>query len=285
MAIIATMDSPMIGEMFVFDLEIVGPGMDNLKQNYIWDLAMLHVATRQLFQAKVDPELDTYPEPPHPDLFPVDKDYLCKANARPFAEVMPDLVAFVRGHCARPNHALVPALLMSHGTFVLDKPVLEREFARQNKVVPSHWYFYDTLPFFRRAFRKKPSYALKSLYQSVFWRPPQAMHFASADVMTLLHLLLYATQGNPRCLSGAYCPAYLTPLQTLKYVGWQKERLLVDHGNVTCVEDLVVYLAKNCGLTAVAIGPFLRDNCAFEQASAVKVANSIEETLLSDVRC
>lgn len=283
MAIVATGDNPMIGQYFVFDLEVVGPG-DRPKECFIWDLAVLHIGTRHLFQAKIDPQLDEYPTPPHPDLFPVTKDYLCKANARPFAGVMPDLVAFVEKHCRQPNRPLLPAVLMSHGTFMLDKPVLEREFARQESVVPPHWYFYDTLPYFRRVFRKQPSYALKNLYQSVFWRPPRGMHFASADVMTLLHLVLYATQGDTRRLDGAYCPPYLTPLQTIKYVGWQKEQLLLHHANVTCVEDLVVCLAKHCGLTAAATTTFLKETCAFEAPAAVKVAQSIEEMLLKGTR-
>lgn len=286
MAIVATPEQPMLGEYFAFDIETVGPP-ENPAACFIWDLCITHLCSRHVLQYKIDPQLDAYPAPPHKDLFRVTAGYLQNANAQPFAVVLPRIVAFVTEHCTRQasnqhnkTPTVVPALFVSHGGFCLDKPVLEREFARQNCVIPAKWYFYDTLPFFRRQYRRLPSYALNCLYQSVFWVPPAASHFAAADVLTLVHLLLHATGGNTTLLTGAYCPAYLTPLQTVKYIGSHKELLLVQHASVTSVEDLICLLAKQCGLEKNAIALFLHESCKFERASAIKVAQSVTNLLL-----
>lgn len=279
MAIIATQHCAVMGEFFAFDLETVGP-VATPHECHIWDIAVRHMRSGHMIHYTVDPGLPTYAPPPKSDLFVVTKGFLRRSRALPFEKVLPRLVSFVASHCARGDGA-VPAVLMSHGTFLLDKPVLEREFARAKETIPSGWYFYDTLPFFRRRYRRQPSYSLNVLYAAVFGKPPDSSHFAVADVITLSQLLMHATGGATHVLTGAYCPPYLSPLQTIKYIGAQKETLLVQHANVTCVEDLVCTLAKVCGFSIDRMARFFEETCLFESSSAMKVARSIHDMLLT----
>lgn len=280
MAFIATPQNSMKGEVFVFDLEIVGEPSDP-STCHIWDLAFVHVGSGEALHCKVDPQLETYPPPPSCELFPVTKVFLANHDAKPFAEVLPRLLGFIELHSPHVQSYHGPVVLVSHGAFVLDKPVLEREFARVNRVVPSHWRFYDSLPFFRRVFRRAKSYKLAALYEHVFWAPPGTSHFASADAAALVKLLRRATGGDMTRLYGAYVPPYLSALQTIKYVGSQKEMLLVSRANVTCVEDLVVCLAKCCGFERSRVARFLQDKCHFDRVSAERVSNSLQKIMLT----
>ena len=261
---------------FVFDIEVVGPS-DRPDACRIWDIAVMHMVSRRSLTAMVDPCMATYPPPPHPDLFHVTRDFLRANNARPFGEVAPFLIDWIASF-GGPG---APVAMVAHGTFLLDKPVLECEFRRLGLMVPPTWYFYDTLPYFRRRFRRMPSYSLKALYQKVFHAPPTSHHFAAADTAALHILLLSATGGDLTSLVGCYCPAYLRPLQNVRYVGSQKEALLFAAG-ITCYEDLYITLAKTCTLDARRMATFLEKECRIERSSAIKVARSVLSMILRE---
>lgn len=275
MAFLATLERPMPAHFYVFDLEMVGT--TNPDQCRIWDVALLHWPSRRLFTATVDPAWTSYPPPPHPDLFPVTSTFLKTSGARPFAAVATDIRAFVR---ATAGSGAVPTAWVSHGCHLLDKPVLEREFARLGQALPGHWYFYDTLPFFRKRYRRQASYKLGPLFTSVFGRPPPRCHRAVDDVWTLTTLLTHATfGGNTRWLTGGYYPPLLTPLQTVRYIGTQGEALLHAAG-YTCVEDLVVLLAKTCGLHEPTLRRHFQARCHLPRAAAHRIARSVLHTVL-----
>jgi len=266
-------------EFFAFDLEMVGAS-DEPSKCRIWDIAVMHMVTQTSFCATVDPGLEEYVTPPHEELFHVTQQYLDEHKARPFSEVCRDLVSFVESFCTpcTPSVALV-----AHGVFLLDKPVLENEFRRAGRQVPPNWYFYDTLPFFRRKYRRLPSYSLKNLYQKVFHNSPTNHHMAKGDVVALHTLLLEATGGKLSALDGCYCPAYLHALQEVKFVGTQKEQLLFAAG-ITCVEDLIVTLAKTCTLNLDHMAHFLQTHCCIERTSALKVARSVLHIVLRQTK-
>ncbi len=280
MAYLATRTRPLpTPHFYVFDLETVAPAKDAPpREGRIWDIAVCHWRSRRVFTALVDPQLPApLPPPPHRDLFPVTHAYLRKNGAQPFAAVADALLAFVADTC---NSVAVPVAMVAHGCHLLDKPVLERAFARLGRTVPGSWYFYDTLPFFRKAFpRRRRGYSLKALHTAVMGRPPPTSHRAVADTAALLALLDRATGGNAALLVGGYYPPLLTPLQTVRYIGSQAEHLLHVSG-YTCVEDLVVLLAKTCGLDVVAFQRYLETACSISPQDAPRIANSMLTTLL-----
>jgi len=246
------------------------------QDSYIWDIAVLHLATNATFCRKVDPGLKTYPPPPTSELFHVTEAYLKEQRAVPFGDVIAPLMAFL----CKYTGGTKPTVFISHGTFLLDKPVLELEFARHNTLIPNNLYFFDTLPYFRRVFRRQPSYSLKSLYKSVFpTRPFVWHHFAVSDVLYLRGLLFHACGGNLHTIEGCMCPAYLTPLQTVKFIGHQKERLLFNSG-ISCVEELVLICTKKCFMNENAMCNFLEEFCKIERASALKVARQVLFTVI-----
>jgi len=274
MALLVTPDRGIDAQFFVFDLEVVGPS-DDPTRCHIYDLAIVHMVTRTCFHAVVDPQLETYTAPPHKDLFHVTQQYLDDHHAQPFAQVGPRVTAFVASFL-RPGQVVA---MVSHGTFLLDKPVLEEEYRRLGTQVPPCWFFYDTLPFMRRRYRGQASYSLKNLYQKVFWAPIIGHHSAAADVAALHMLLLHATGGNLHKLTGCYCPAYLRPLQTVRFIGSQKEQLLFAAG-ISSVEDLIVTLAKTCTLDTTRMAAFLQQTCSIERTSALKISRSLLNVLL-----
>jgi hypothetical protein len=207
--------------------------------------------------------------------------FLRASNAAPFADVAARLLAFV---AATSGGTDVPVVFVSHGCHVLDKPVLEQEFARLHRAVPASWYFYDTLPFFRQRYRRERSYALGALFASVFGFAPPPGHRAVNDTWTLAVLLSHATFGGyTHWMTGGYYPAALTPLQTVRYVGTQTEALL-HQGGVTCTEDLLILMAKTCRMDEAALGTYLERRCAVPRPTACRVAHSVFVVLLRQLR-
>ena len=254
---------------FVFDVEAVGT------PPRIWDIAIQNLCTGQLFHQFVDPQLDEYPPPPHQDLFHVTNTYLSENNAQPFRLVVTKLLQWV--HSLHATHYV----FMSHGCFVLDKQLIEAEFGREHLVVPSNWYFYDTLPFFRLQYKKQPSYALGQLYTMLFNEPIHNAHFALADTLALRRMLL-ACMNLPLVLPfhlstrlvGCYYPAFYTPLQCVRFIGTYNETLLVM-GGIQCVEDLYMLLRQQCRMNVDDLKNTLTTNYHIRDSDALKISQSI----------
>ena len=85
---------------------------------------------------------------------------------------------------------------------------------------------------------------------------------------------MYATNSNITNISGCMCPAYLTPLQTIKYIGSQKEQMLFNSG-ISCVEELVLICAKTCSFDEAKLSTYLQQICNIERTSALKVSRQI----------
>jgi hypothetical protein len=184
----------------------------------------------------------------------------------------------VKSHQREENQ---PVVFISHGNYVLDKPLLECEFGRQGIVVPSNWFFYDTLSWFRTVFKKQPSYSLKNLYEYVFSERIPNQHFALPDTKALYRLLSHTLNQSPihTSLHGVYYPAYYTPLQRVKFLGNYNERLLVN-GGIQCVEDLHMLLLHKCRLNVDFLEIILREKYHLSQDSAEKIASSVLHLLL-----
>jgi len=255
----------------VFDVEAV--------DNHIWDLAVQHVCTGQLFHRYIDPQLSEYPTPPHPDLFHVTDAFLQKHGAQPFSVVVHELIEWM---------GTIPAthyVLISHGCFVLDKRIMETEFGRLNMVVPTQWFFFDTLPFFRLKFRKQPSYSLGELYKAYFQEPIIGAHFATTDTLALRRLLLtcFTAPVLPYQLStqlhGCYYPAFYTPLQSVRYIGTYNEQLLVM-GGLQCVEDLFMLLRQQCRMCREQLQNILTVRYHLRNSDSLKISTSVLHMLI-----
>lgn len=277
MAMLVSKISPLeSAEYFVFDLEVVASnntldssGILKPAQCYIWDMCFIHLRTHAKFAMKVNPGLNEYPPPPNDDLFHVNKDYLEENNALPFSKVIPKFLDFINYFTQER-----PAVFIAHGTFLLDKPVLQLEFARAHCLMPNNFYFFDTLPMFRQKFRRQSSYSLKSLYRMCFKELPKEHHFAESDAFNLLKILMHACNNDIYNIEGCLCPAYLTPLQTVKFIGRQKEMLLF-HAGITCLEELVIICAKQCRFNETLMSSFLQRVCSIERSSAMKVSRQL----------
>ena len=259
---------------FVFDVEAVGT------PPRIWDLAVQNMCTGQYFHEYVDPQLDDYPPPPSKDLFHVTNTFLSKQKAQPFSTVLTRLLKWV--HSVNATHYV----FMSHGCFVLDKQLIEAEFGRQQVVVPSTWYFYDTLPYFRSQYKKQRSYALNQLYTMLFHEPIVNAHFELADTLALRRMLL-VTLNLPLVLPfhlstrlfGCYYPAFYTPLQCVRFIGTYNENLLVM-GGVQCVEDLFMLLRQQCRMNVAELKHTLTTNYHVRDSDALKISQSLLTRLL-----
>ena len=267
---------PLSTQFFLFDLETVDldPTESRLDptRHRVWDIAVVHVATRQSFSAKIDPGYSEYPA--RPGFFTVTPAYLKKVDAKPFAEVASSLVGFLWRLSAGST---VPTVLVSHGNFVLDKPVLEQGFRRAGLTFPRNVLFFDTCPFFRKTFRNRTSYSLRALYTNIIGCKPRGdAHRALADVHALEDLLMWITNGN-RCLSlflhGGYYPPYCTPLQCIRGIGNEKEALLWS-GGLRSVEDLILLLMQG-NLQPRKLCEYMVQWCHVDHESARRIAANV----------
>ena len=88
-----------------------------------------------------------------------------------------------------------------------------------------------------------------------------------------------ACAGNLHKIVGCVCPAYLTPLQTVRFIGRQKEKLLFNSG-ISCVEELILLCAKRCFMDESVMCKYLQNHCNIERASALKVSRQILVTVM-----
>ena len=268
---------PWTGDVLVFDTEcVVPPDTTALAQPEtcrVYDVSVRNMTTGAHFTTYVDPQWDTYPTPSDPALFPVTAAFLRRHEAQPFAAVVDALVAF-----AGTNR---PVAWVAHGCFVLDKRVLEAEFARLGRAMPGTWYFYDTLPLFRRRWKGEKTYRLGALFTGRMGHPPHQTHRAADDTATLATLVYHATHGGSvAALTGGFYPPLLTPLQTVKYIGSQAERLLYAAG-YTCVEDLFMTLTKPCRLHVDRMAAWLDTTVpGLTRGRARRIARSVLKALL-----
>jgi DNA polymerase III epsilon subunit-like protein len=265
----------------VYDLEAVGDARTPA-QCKIWNLAAIHYVSGAEYSVFVDPQSkeDEYPMPPHPDLFRVTKAFLKNKKARPFKTIGSEFFNWVTAFHVSTE---APVVLISHGNFMLDKPLLEYEFGRDGIALPHNWYFYDTLPWFRAQMRKEPSYSMKNLYKSVFMEAIPQQHFALPDAQALYRLLKHTVSEDRtslnRTLYGVYYPPYYTPLQRVKFLGTYNEMLLVQ-GGVQSVEDLHMILLQHCNLDLSLMQRVLMNRFYIKEDSAYKISNSVLHMLL-----
>lgn len=160
--------------------------------------------------------------PTHTGCVEITEEYLRKNNAIDYKDGFMHFCHWVGPH----------AVIITHNCFKSDKLVLEAECQRHNLNIP-HWYFYDSLIFFRTKIQCK-SYKLVDLYEQIIGKKFQETHTALEDAKGLWEII---KQIPPDSLY--MYPKYLTPLQNIKWVGTACEKCFIRNG-VRSVENLVL---------------------------------------------
>ena len=231
---------PVAKSIFIFDLEFIGD-VRNLSSCKIWEIAIFSLTSQQWFEAVVDPDpsIQTFPEPPIPEIPQLKREFLSDCNANTWDVVFMQMETWVRGQSSGKWPVFI-----SHNTFRADKPILELECRRYKKMLPTNWYFFDSLHFSRRIL-KHPSgnYSLSGLHKLLFNSEILNAHRARADVIACVKIMTKLTNGNWE-LKGPIYPSYSTALRTIRWIGQKAEEILFK-SNVRSVEMLYSIILTN----------------------------------------
>jgi DNA polymerase III alpha subunit (gram-positive type) len=257
-------------EFVVYDLEMVG-NIHTPAHCHIWDIAAMRFSNQQKrFMSTVMPDMrGPLPGPAHPDLVHVTKESLQGAQQWDVVGL-----AFLEWLEAQRSTTNTQIVLVSHGNYLFDKPMIEIEYGRRGVSIPNYVTFMDTLPLMRSIFRKQPAYTLKSLYIHMFGVGIRDQHTAEADATALVRMLRHTETTVNRKLANietVYYPAYYTPLTTVNGIGAYNERLLV-RGGMQSVEFLKLAYVSECRMDTVAMQTLLHRKYHMSRASSVIIA-------------
>ena len=224
--------------VIVYDIEGIGD-VNNPSECLIWNLsAMVLGHPNNSFDQYIDPMCAVIPEPPNPKLFRVTRTFLKEANAQPCAAVLTYFFKWITNNYIASDGIVV---LVSHGNFRYDQPLLQAEMLRNRVRSPPNLYFLDTLHWFRSILKGRLSYSLSSLYRNQFEKPIRNAHLALYDVHALHDLII--AQSEP--LHGIMYKCYSTPLLRIPSVGLFTEQTLFN-GHIDSIEQLIFKFINEC---------------------------------------
>lgn len=237
---------PLAKSFFIFDLEFIGD-VRNISTCRIWEIAIFSLQTNQWFECVVDPDpnMDTFPPPPIPEIPELTRQFLSENSAEIWERVCPKIELWIL------NNSLggIPVFI-SHNTFRADKPILELEFKRAKRTMPLDWYFFDSLHFSRRMVKNSTgNYSLSGLHQQLFGEPILNAHRARADVIACMKIMSSITNGVWD-IKGPMYPSYSTALRTIRWIGQKAENILYNE-NIRSVEDLYTLLVSNARIDKI----------------------------------
>jgi hypothetical protein len=243
------------------------------EKHHLWDISLMHLPSRQQWSSLVDPQLEHYPAPPpgHPR---VTAEFLRANRAQPFSVVAERLKRFVAAFSRG-----CPSVFVSHGAFLLDKPVLEAAFCAAGVSLPPGTLFFDTFPHFRRHFQPRPpgGYSLGCLLDHVKGAPQDGpRHRAAHDVRALECILAHAVPGSRHLgasLRGAYHAPGSTSLQRIPGIGDKREVRLWTAG--LCSVEQCAHLLVHRRLEA-----HLVQCCGLPAATAASIAKSVQAFII-----
>jgi len=247
--------------VFCFDLEWLGDLTTDVHGTRIHSIAAVHCATQETYSVVVDPavskrRLDRYHT--FEGCRKVTRSWLRRHRAVPLPEAFAGLVAFVRrcaAACAPPGfaatleqHGGFPAVMVAHGCFRADLPVLKSALRRCHVPFPVHWRFFDSLMFFRRVVppvrEGAEGYTLRAVAASL-GVDPSAQTGRAHDALPDALVLHAALAKFPR-LFGALYSWWQTPLTVVTGVGLQTQSLLLSQG-MRSAEDLLNFAQRAKG--------------------------------------
>ena len=164
-------------------------------------------------------------------------------------------------------------MLVAHGNFVFDKPVLESAFGRSGIRLPSWLVFMDTMPILRRVYPRLNAYTLTALHAHAVGGAIQQQHTAAADVKALA-AILHSAFPSMHALPYVYYPAYYVPLQTIKGIGQANEWQLVASG-VESVTQLEVAFVQVYNLDVARMAAILVNEHSFNPSAALVAARDL----------
>jgi DNA polymerase III epsilon subunit-like protein len=226
--------------LFIFDLEFIGD-VRNLHTCHIWEIAVYSVMRDSWFSKVVDPDknMQVFPKPPIPEIPHLKRAFLEQEKAVTWDNVFMELCEWVSQEV---TIGVIPVFI-SHNTFRADKPIMELECKRYKMVLPSNWYFFDSLHYSRDVIQNSSNYSLSGLHENIFNESIQNVHRARSDVTACLRILIFLTKSSWD-LQGPMYPAYFTSLRSIRWIGRKTENLLTAVG-VDSAESLFMILQKN----------------------------------------
>lgn len=272
--------------LFCVDMEWLGD-LARPSATFIYSVAIIHCASGNTFSQVIDPGVSSKrlrAFPVYNNCRKVTKAWLKRENAIPFQEAFVKICQFIEAHSHVGSYGVstttaglsseepsvvatmhVPPILVAHGGFKADKPVLLSAMRRTGTSFPPHWRWFDSLYFFRRvmpSFRGKHSgYSLYDVAATVgvdyasFGR----QHDAYPDAKTLYETL----KAFPHLFGSVY-GWHETALTNVPGIGLSGEAALMQH-NIRCVEDLLTFVA-HCSTKIAAEERSLRTPFAVAQA-------------------
>ena len=217
--------------VIVYDIEGVG-NVSDPASCYMWNLsAAVMGQPNNVFDQYIDPPLQVIPDPPNPKLFKVTKEFLKDANAQQCGDVLRYFFKWISNN-SNPQTGYV--VLVSHGNFRYDQPLLEKEMRRHAIEPCPNLYFFDTLYWFRNIKKNRRSYSLNNLYYEQFKKPVRNAHLSLFDVHALYDLI----EAQNKVMNGIMYKYDSTSLLTVPSIGLYTENLLFN-ANIDSVEQLV----------------------------------------------
>ena len=218
-------------EIFIYDLEFIGD-INNLQTCKIWDICVLHVKSKKIFNAVIDPAPGAmiFPRPPSNELIHLTRRFLNENEAMPFTLIFNKLIRWIDNRC----NGLIP-ILISHNNFGSDQQVIEFECFRYGINIPISWYFFDSLIYIRDNLPKHiiSNYSLSSLVEYFLKKPHHNAHRAYADTIALARILELITNNNMSNLNGSIYNPHHHSLRTLKGIGKEAENSFILNGIFT----------------------------------------------------
>lgn len=237
----------------VFDLEWLG----DLRQpstTRIFSIGAVHPATRSTFSVVVDPAVSARRLRRYETFAGcrrVTRGWLRRNHAVSFAQAFQRFRDFVFRCVTRAAPGVasetlascaseVPAVLVAHGCFRADLPVLKSALRRCNVTPPPFWRFMDSLMFFRRALHPAPpQFTLQAVAATLGVPPCARAHDALPDA-----LMLHACLVKFPHLYGVLYNFWQTPLTTIPGVGLRNQTLLLRGGGLRSVEDVLNFAQR-----------------------------------------
>jgi DNA polymerase III epsilon subunit-like protein len=255
--------------VIVYDLEAIGD-VTTPETCMVWNIAAMVLGKGDhVLEQYVLLPVELIPPPPHEDLFNVTHDFLREANAVSMQEAVRLLWRWAANFYKPELGGVV--VLVSHGNFRFDKPLLEAEHVRYQCLPPASAYFFDTLHWFRSLHRKAESYALAALYRHKFSVEIKNQHLAVYDVYALAKLI----RAEEKPMTGLMYPMFYTPLLRIPSVGLHTQRMLVDKGEVYSVQDLVAMFRNEAAYDTNELVTMLVKRAGILKATATNIASYI----------
>lgn len=208
-----------------FDLEFLGDLNDGTDQCSIYEIAAIN-EDDVVYQEFCDPcpGEPIIPVPFHKECFRITRGYINEHNIDTVAVVLGRFVEYLASSITGDSNGVV---LLSHGCFRSDKPILMHTVL-QNAIEWPRWVrFADTLQLSRVCLLQQPSYRLCDLYVNLVGCCIKEPHSATYDAMATKSVVGHMWDWQTRMV---HYSLHDPPLSNVKHIGAKTELKLVSGG-------------------------------------------------------